>query len=53
MLRLYGIMGMPSGVMVYMFAARYDAAPEVAARIVFLSTICSMGTISVLLYIFQ
>ncbi len=45
--------GMPSGVMVYMFAARYDAAPEVAARTVFLSTLCSMGTISVLLYLFQ
>jgi predicted permease len=44
--------GMPSGVMVYMFGARYEAAPEVAARSVFLSTLCSMGTISVLLYLF-
>ncbi|MFG1691474.1 AEC family transporter [Gemmatimonadota bacterium] len=44
--------GMPSGVMVYMFAARYEAAPEVGARAVFLSTLCSMGTITFLLYLF-
>jgi len=44
---------MPTGVMPYMFAARYDAAPGVAARTVFLSTLCSVGTISTLLYLFR
>jgi predicted permease len=33
---------MPTGVMPYMFAARYEAAPEVAARSVFLSTLSSV-----------
>ena len=44
---------MPSGVMPYMFAARYDAAPGVAARSVFLSTISSVVTISILLFLFR
>jgi malonate transporter len=44
---------MPSGINVYLFGARYDAAKGVAARTVFLSTIFSVGTISVLLYLFQ
>jgi predicted permease len=44
---------MPSGINVYLFGARYDAAPGVAARTVFLSTVFSLGTISVLLYLFQ
>jgi predicted permease len=44
---------MPSGINVYLFGARYDAAPGVAARTVFLSTVFSVGTISALLYLFQ
>jgi len=40
---------MPAGVNVYLFAARYDAASGVAARTVLLSSVASMGTISVLL----
>ena len=44
---------MPSGINVYLFGARYDAAPGVAARTVFLSTIFSLGTLSALLYWFQ
>jgi predicted permease len=44
---------MPSGINVYLFGARYNAAPGVAARTVFLSTVFSLGTISVLLYWFQ
>ena len=44
---------MPSGINVYLFGARYKAAPGVAARTVFLSTIMSVGTISVLLFLFQ
>jgi len=44
---------MPSGINVYLFAARYDAAPGVAARSVLLSTVLSLGTISALLYLFR
>ncbi len=40
---------MPAGVNVYLFGARYDAASGVAARTVLLSSVASMGTISVLL----
>lgn len=41
--------GMPSAVNAYLFGARYDVSAEVAARTVFLSSICSAGTIAVLL----
>lgn len=44
---------MPSGINVYLFGARYQAAPGVAARTVLLTNIFSMGTLSVLLYWFQ
>jgi predicted permease len=44
---------MPSGINVYLFGARYNAAPGVAARTVLLSTVFSIGTISVLLYLFS
>jgi len=40
---------MPSGLNVYLFGARYEAAEGVAARTVFLTTLLSVGTISVLL----
>lgn len=40
---------MPSAVNVYLFGARYSAAPRVAARTVLLTTVASMVTISVLL----
>ncbi len=40
---------MPSAVNVYLFGARYDAAPDVAARTVLLSTVGSVVTISVVL----
>ena len=43
---------MPSGINVYLFGTRYDAAPGVAARTVFLSTIFSVGTLSALLFWF-
>lgn len=41
--------GMPSAVNSYLFGARYDVAADVAARTVFLSSICSAATIAVLL----
>jgi predicted permease len=44
---------MPSGINVYLFGAKYGAAPGVAARTVFISTVVSVGTVSVLLYMFQ
>jgi len=44
---------MPSGINVYLWGARYDAAPGVAARTVFLTTIFSLGTLSFVLYLFQ
>ena len=40
---------MPAGVNAYLFGARYDAAPGVAARTVFLTTLLSLGTITLLL----
>jgi predicted permease len=42
---------MPSGVNVYLFGARYDAAPGVAARTVLVTSVCSMVTIAVVLTI--
>jgi predicted permease len=44
---------MPSGINVYLFAARYDAAPGVAARSVLLSTLFSLLTLTSLLYILK
>ena len=44
---------MPSGINVYLWGARYNAAPGVAARTVFLTTLFSLGTLSFVLYIFQ
>ncbi len=44
---------MPSGINVYLFATRYDAAPAVAARTVLLSTVASLVTIPVVLYLFR
>jgi predicted permease len=44
---------MPSGINVYLLGAKYGAAPGVAARTVFISTIVSVGTVSALLYMFQ
>jgi predicted permease len=41
--------GMPSAVNTYIFAARYEAAADVAARTVLLASSCSMATIAVLL----
>lgn len=40
---------MPTGVNVYLFGARYDAAPSVAARTVLLASAVSVVTLSVLL----
>lgn len=40
---------MPSGVNVYLFGAKYDAAPGVAARTVLVTSVCSMATIAVIL----
>ncbi len=44
---------MPSGINVYLFGARYDAAAGVAARTVLLSTVGSLLTISVVLHLFH
>lgn len=44
---------MPSGVNAYLFGARYDAAPGVAARTILLGTVVSVGTISLVLVLFQ
>jgi len=43
---------MPSGINVYLFGARYDVAPGVAARTVLISTAASLVTLPVLLYLF-
>jgi len=43
---------MPSGINVYLFGARYHAAPEIAARTVFLTNLLSIGTLSLVLFIF-
>jgi len=39
--------GMPSAAMVYLFGARYNAAPDVAARTVLIASLMSVVTISV------
>ena len=44
---------MPTGVNAYLFATRYGAAAEVAARTVSLGTAMSVVSISAVLYIFQ
>ncbi len=44
---------MPTGVNAYLFGARYEAAAGVAARTMLLSTIASVFTISVALYLFS
>jgi len=44
---------MPSGINVYLFGARYNAAPGVAARTVFLTTALSLVTLSFVLYLFH
>jgi len=41
--------GMPSGAMVYLFGARYEAATEVAASVVVISSGVSVVTLSILL----
>jgi hypothetical protein len=41
--------GMPTAVNGYLFGARYEAAPQVAARTVLLTTVASLVTIGVLL----
>lgn len=43
---------MPSGVNAYLFGAHYDAAPGVAARTLLLGTVASVGTISLVLFLF-
>ncbi len=42
---------MPTGINAYLFGARYDTAQEVAARTILLSTLLSVGTISLVLYL--
>lgn len=44
---------MPSGVNVYLFGARYDAAAGVTARTVLVSTVISVATLSGLLFLFH
>ena len=44
---------MPTGVNAYLFGARYNAAPGVAARTVLLTTVASVGTISLILIAFR
>lgn len=41
--------GMPSGINVYLFGARYEAAADVAARTVLLTSLLSVATLSTLL----
>ncbi len=43
---------MPTGINAYLFGARYEAAPGVAARTVLLTSLFSVGTISLVLLIF-
>lgn len=43
------VAAMPTGVNVYLFAARYDAAPTVAARTVLVASALSVVTVSLLL----
>ena len=42
---------MPSGVNVYLFGARYDAAPGVAAGTVLIASVLSVATLSALLLV--
>ena len=44
---------MPPGVNVYLFAARYAAAKDLATTTVFLSTTVSLLSLSVVLYLLQ
>ena len=44
---------MPSGINVYLFGARYEAAQGVAARTVFLTTVGSLVTVSLVLLLFR
>lgn len=44
---------MPSGINVYLFGVRYDAAPLVSARTVFLTNVLSLVTLSTVLYLFS
>ena len=44
---------MPTGINAYLFGARYEAALGVAARTIILSTLISLGTISLILILFQ
>lgn len=46
-----GMAATPSGINAYLFAARYEAAEGVAARAVVFSTVASVVTISVVLYL--
>ena len=43
---------MPTAVTSFVIAERYDAAPDLVATTLFMSTICSLGTISVLILFF-
>lgn len=45
--------GMPTGAMVYLFGARYDTAPEVAAGTVTLTSAISIVTLSILLVLMR
>jgi predicted permease len=44
---------MPSGINVYLFGARYDAAPGVAARTVLVTNVISVATLSFVLFLFH
>jgi predicted permease len=44
---------MPSGINVYLFGARYDAAPGVAARTVLFTNVLSLVTLTTVLYLFS
>ncbi|MBT8403734.1 MAG: AEC family transporter, partial [Gemmatimonadetes bacterium] len=45
------VAAMPTGINVYLFGARYDAAPSVAARTVLLASAMSVVTVSLLLIV--
>lgn len=42
---------MPTAVTSFVIAEKYDAAPQLVATTLFVSTLCSLGTITVLLYL--
>jgi predicted permease len=44
---------MPTGIVAYLFGARHDAAPGVAARTIIFSTVLSIATISLVLLLFH